>query len=59
MNKGRILRVRFGLNPNSSSLATDLTALIKGTAAFLILVNLVDVSLRAWRAGKSKDNDRK
>ncbi len=59
MQKGRILRVRFGLNPNSSSLATDLTALVWGTAAFLVLVNLVDVSLRAWRSGKRGDDDRK
>ena len=57
--KGKILRVRFGLNPNSSSLSTDLSMLIKGTVAFTFLINLVDLSLRQWREKKRSGPDEK
>jgi len=46
--KGKILHVRFGLNPNSSSLGANLGMLLIGATALAILVNLTDAGLRIW-----------
>ena len=46
--KGKILHVRFGLNPNSSSLGANLGMLLIGATTLTLLVNLADVGLRIW-----------
>jgi hypothetical protein len=39
--RGRILRVKLGYNPNSSSIGTHINAFLLGTAAFTIAANLI------------------
>lgn len=46
--KPRVLSVRLGINPNSSSLGIDVTYLLFGGAASLI----VGVLLSAWLRGR-------
>jgi hypothetical protein len=46
--KGRILAVKWGLNPNSSSLGVDVTFLLFG-AAFVAMVTPVVGALLRWR----------
>ena len=48
MKKGKILRLKFGFNPNSSSLGSDVSLLLMGAAALTLLVNLFDAGLRLW-----------
>lgn len=46
--RGRILAVKWGLNPNSSSLGVDVTFLLFGAAALSIATPLVAALIR-WR----------
>ena len=46
--KGRILAVKWGLNPNSSSLGVDVTFLLFGAAAVSLLTPVVSTLIR-WR----------
>ena len=48
MRKGKILKMKFGVNPNSSSIGSDLTYLLMGAAAITLLVNFMDVGIRLW-----------
>ena len=48
LKKGKILRLKFGFNPNSSSLGSDVSLLLMGAAALTLLVNLFDAGLRIW-----------
>lgn len=48
MRNGKILRVKLGFNPNSSSLGSDVSLLLMGATAITFLVNLADVGLRLW-----------
>src|SRR5207248_11763401 len=50
---GRILAVKWGMNPNSSSLGVDVTFLLFGMAAVALLTPIVSLFLRARRAGKA------
>lgn len=47
--KGRILAVRWGLNPNSSSLGVDITFLLFGLTIITILTPVVGFFLRFSR----------
>ena len=47
--KGRILAVKWGLNPNSSSLGVDVTFLLFGMAAIALLTPLISLFLRTRR----------
>lgn len=49
-DRPRILGVRFGANPNSSSLGVDVTFLLFGGAAALA----ASMFLSAWLRGKKK-----
>jgi hypothetical protein len=49
--KGRVLAVKWGLNPNSSSLGVDVTFLLFGAAAVSLLTPLVGALVR-WRRGR-------
>lgn len=52
MKKKGILKIKLGINPNSSSLASDLSYLLMGAVALTFLVNVMDASLRIWRRKK-------
>jgi hypothetical protein len=47
--QGRILAVKWGYNPNSSSLGVDVTFLLFGMAAVALLTPLIALLLRARR----------
>ena len=46
--KGRILAIKWGMNPNSSSLGVDVTFLLFGAAAVAVTTPLIGAWLR-WR----------
>jgi hypothetical protein len=48
--RGRILAVKWGYNPNSSSLGVDVTFLLFGMAFVALLTPIVSLLLRARRA---------
>jgi hypothetical protein len=50
--RGRVLAVKLGMNPNSSSLGADVTFLLMGAAAVGALTPLVAAFLRLRRRGK-------
>jgi hypothetical protein len=47
--KGRILAVKWGLNPNSSSLGVDVTFLLFGASVVALLTPVVGALLRLRR----------
>jgi hypothetical protein len=51
--KGRILAVKWGLNPNSSSLGVDVTFLLFGATFVSLLTPLVGALVR-WRRTQAK-----
>lgn len=51
--RGRILAVKWGMNPNSSSLGVDVTFLLFGMAAVVLLTPLVALFLRVRAAASS------
>lgn len=51
--RGRILAVKWGYNPNSSSLGVDVTFLLFGMAAIALLTPIVSLFLRSRRARPS------
>ncbi len=48
MKRGRILAIKWGMNPNSSSLGVDVTFLLVGATALAIATPLIGALLR-WR----------
>ena len=48
---GKVLRVTFGANPNSSSLGVDVTFLLFGSAAAAVVAVLLSAVLRRPKAG--------
>ena len=44
----KILKIRFGVNPNSSSIGSDLGWLLMGAAAVTFAVNFLDAGIRLW-----------
>ena len=58
MRKGRILKLRLGTNPNSSSLGSDVSLLLVGAVSAMLLVNLLDAGIRLWFA-RHRKTDRK
>ena len=51
--RGRILAIKWGMNPNSSSLGVDVTFLLVGATALAIVTPMIGAMLR-WRANKPK-----
>jgi hypothetical protein len=51
--RGRVLAVKWGLNPNSSSLGVDVTFLLFGAAAVSFLTPVVSALVR-WRRSARK-----
>ncbi|HWO25892.1 MAG TPA: hypothetical protein VNO30_44460 [Kofleriaceae bacterium] len=48
MPRGRILAIKWGMNPNSSSLGVDVTFLLVGATALAVVTPLIGALLR-WR----------
>ena len=48
MKRGRILAIKWGMNPNSSSLGVDVTFLLVGATALAIATPIIGALLR-WR----------
>jgi hypothetical protein len=48
---GRILAIKWGMNPNSSSLGVDVTFLLVGATALAIVTPVIGALLR-WRSNK-------
>jgi hypothetical protein len=51
-NKGRILAVKWGLNPNSSSLGVDVTFLLVGATLLSVATPVIGALLRLKKPGK-------
>jgi hypothetical protein len=56
--KGKVLAVKLGSNPNSSSLGVDVTLLLGG-GALVSLVSLVGGALARWVLRRKKTEDGK
>lgn len=54
MARGKILAVKWGMNPNSSSLGVDVTFLLFGAAALAAATPVIGALLR-WRKPKPDD----
>jgi hypothetical protein len=50
--KGRILKIKTGYNPNSSSVGVDMVAFLTGGAAVTVLFNAIAAILSAAKARK-------
>ena len=48
MKRGRILAIKWGMNPNSSSLGVDVTFLLVGATALALATPVIGALLR-WR----------
>lgn len=48
VNRGRILAIKWGMNPNSSSLGVDVTFLLLGATTLAIVTPMIGALLR-WR----------
>ncbi len=51
VKRGRILAIKWGMNPNSSSLGVDVTFLLVGATALAVLTPVVGALIR-WRRAK-------
>ncbi len=51
--KGRILAVKWGLNPNSSSLGVDVTFLLVGATLLSLATPVIGALLRLKKPGKN------
>ena len=49
MRRGRILAVKWGMNPNSSSLGVDVTFLLAGATTLALLTPIVGALIRLRR----------
>lgn len=56
--RGRVLAVKLGLNPNSSSLGVDVTFLLFGAAALSILTPVVSALIRMRRPTADADSSK-
>ncbi|MDP8223809.1 MAG: hypothetical protein P9L99_10655 [Candidatus Lernaella stagnicola] len=56
MRRGKILRIKWGVNPNSSSIGTDVSLLLFSAAAVTVLVNVLDAALRLWLKRRRTDD---
>lgn len=53
--RGRVLAVKWGLNPNSSSLGVDVTFLLFGAAAVSLATPVIAALLRLRRSKQRQD----
>jgi hypothetical protein len=55
--RGRVLAVKWGYNPNSSSLGVDVTFLLFGMAAVALLTPIISLILRTRRRALAEKKD--
>jgi hypothetical protein len=55
--RGRVLAVKWGYNPNSSSLGVDVTFLLFGMAAVALLTPIISLILRMRRRTLTEKKD--
>ena len=55
--RGKVLAVKWGYNPNSSSLGVDITFLLFGLSIITLLTPLVGFLLRFYRAENKRPRD--
>ena len=55
VKRGRILAVKWGMNPNSSSLGVDVTFLLVGATALAVVTPIIGALLR-WRKPVKTDD---
>lgn len=55
--RGKILRVKVGYNPNSSSLGTEIQVLLFGSAVLSFAVVFLSTLVRLTRKAKDRDTD--
>jgi len=53
--KGKILAIKWGMNPNSSSLGVDVTFLLFGAAALSLATPVIAALVRWRRPAEKKD----
>jgi hypothetical protein len=53
--RGRILKMRLGVNPNSSSIGTDIIYLVLGSTSVLILTVWLATAVRLFRRRKADE----
>ena len=53
-SRGRILAIKWGMNPNSSSLGVDVTFLLVGATSLAMVTPVIGALLR-WRKPVSAD----
>lgn len=56
-SKGRILAVKWGLNPNSSSLGVDVTFFLFGAAALALSTPVISALVRWKRPVVAQESD--
>lgn len=56
--KGKVLKIKIGYNPNSSSIGTEITAFIYGATIFTLISNSL-FSIVSTILAKKKDNKTK
>lgn len=52
--KGKVLKIKTGYNPNSSSIGTEITTFLWGVAIFTLLSNTLFSIVSTLAAGKKK-----
>ncbi|MCZ7582691.1 MAG: hypothetical protein M5R36_04785 [Deltaproteobacteria bacterium] len=55
--KGKILQIRYGINPNSSSLGADVQVLIWGAAFASVATIFLSAMLRVFRRWRGNGHD--
>lgn len=59
MARGRILAIKWGMNPNSSSLGVDVTFLLVGSTALALVTPVIGALLRWRRPRADAEPDRR
>jgi len=57
-NRGRVLKVKLGYNPNSSSLGMDVTLLLFGSALVSITIGVVSAIVRIKALSRTLEDAR-
>ena len=57
--KGRVLKVKTGYNPNSSSIGTEITVFLWGAAIFTLVVNTLFALAATVMQKRNKRNGKK
>ena len=55
MRRGKILKIRFGVNPNSSSIGLDVQVLVLSSAVISMLVAGVSMLVRVLRRNPDRN----